>query len=235
MKKYKWIIGISGLFFYTTSFAIMPVIDPTEIAKTMELIQEAENQLSQLKDLSKINSKQYDYLVNNLSGNFGYGNLLNGTSDLNKRQWSNDNWVDVLNEASGGNASAFAAAQKKYDQLYPVKAANEIVSTRGKDNLARTHYQQSSQISRAALAASSYSYDQLNEHIKNLHDMLAKLDSQPSEKAALDINARLVAELGFIQLELLRQQTFQNQLSATQTQGEVNGMSDQSQFMKWNP
>ena len=54
-----------------------------------------------------------------------------------------------------------------------------------------------------------------------------------SEKASVDINTRLVAELGFIQIEILRQQNIQNQLSKQpMTQGHVNDMSDQSQFMK---
>lgn len=230
-----WVVFIVNILPIQAFATGMPVIDIASVTQLILLINKAKNQIDQLKNLSAVNNKQFGFLQKNLQGNYGYGGLLNDNNALNQRQWSNDSWVDVLNESNNGHVSAFTAAQKKYDQLYPVVNPDKIVSTRSQNNLARTYYQQSSEISRAALAASSYSYDKLNEHIKNLHDMLAKLDSQTSEKAAIDINARLVAELGFIQLELLRQQTMQNQLIATQTQGEVNGMSDQAKFMQWHP
>lgn len=233
MKKYFLAILLISNFFIFPAYAVMPVIDVSQITKTLELIKEAQKQYQQMQDLSKLNTKQYDFLERNLSGNFGYGKFLNGSSDLYRRQWSNDSWVDVLRVSNNGHASAFSDAQRNYDRLYPVVSSDHIASTRSRDNLTRTHYQQSSEISRAALAASSYSYDQINEHIKNIHDILAMLENESSEKAAIDLNTRLVAELGFIQIEMLRQQNIQNQLIATKTQGEVNGMSDQSQFMQW--
>lgn len=235
MKKIYSISLIILLLISRSGFAgLLPVIDPAEILKTIELIKEAQKQFRQLQDLSKQNKQQYNFLEKNLSGNYGYGKYLNGSNDLKRRQWSNGSWVDVLSASNSGSTSAFSDAQRKYKKLYPVTSAEHISTTRRHDNLTRTHYQQSSEISRAALAASSYSYDQINEHIKNLHDMLAMLENETSEKAAIDVNTRLVAELGFIQIEMLRQQNIQNQLLATQTQGEVNGMSDQSQFMQWH-
>lgn len=241
MKKLLFCILITASAISKNVFATgMPVFDLGVYTQTLAMvgkledqIKEAEKQYQQMHDLSKTNNKQYDFLQHNLSGNYGYGHLLNNTSDMYHRQWSNDSWVDVLRASNNGHASAFADAQRNYDRLYPVVSADHIAPTRSRDNLTRTHYQQSSEISRAALAASSYSYDQINEHIKNIHDMLAMLENEPSEKAAIDINTRLVAELGFIQIEMLRQQNIQNQLTATQTQGEVNGMSEQSQFMQW--
>ncbi|TAK77638.1 MAG: hypothetical protein EPO11_02415 [Gammaproteobacteria bacterium] len=234
MKQIIYLLGFVSLAISTSVFALEPVIDLAEIAKTAELIEEANNQLQQLKDLSNINADQYNFLQKNLNGNYGYGNLLNEDSDLNQKQWSNDSWTDVLSESSSGNAAAFADAQKTYDKLYPVVKPDQIAATRSKDNLTRTHYEQSSEISRATLAASSYGYDQINQHIKNVHDILEKLDSQTTEKAAIDLNARLNAEVAFILLEQLRQQVMQNQNIATQTQGEVNGMSDASKFMQMN-
>ena len=226
-------ITLTGISNYC--YAVIPVIDPTEILKTVDLINKTTEQVKEIKKISDINKDQLDFLKTNINGNYGYGKLFNGTDDLNSRQWSNNSWVDVLNEVSDHKTSAFADAQKKYEQLYPVSNPEEIGKYRKDGGLVRAYYKQSSQISRAALASSSYSYDQINKHIENLHAILAKLDDQTTEKAAIDLNARLVAELGFIQLEMLRQQSIQNQLTATNTQGEVNGLSDQARFMQWKP
>ena len=243
MRKFKLLllsILIYGIF-PSVSFAVIPVTDALSIAKTAELIVEAKRQYDELvnlknglKNLTDVNKDQFAFLQKNLNGNFGYGKLQNSDSDNDLRKWSNDKWVDVLSQKSDSGTSAFADAQKKYEKMYPISSGSEISRSRKDGGLARTHYQQSSQISRAALASSSHSYDQLNKHIDNLHTLLLKLDAEKSEKAAIDLNARLVAELGFIQLDLLRQQSIQNQLIATQTQGDVNGMSDQAAFMKSN-
>ena len=157
-------------------------------------------------------------------------------NELKNHQWSNDSWSDVLENKAGGQPG-FADAQRKYADMYSIQRPENIASTRTGEGgkLARTYYEQSGQISRSALAASSYSFDQVNNHIKNLNRILAKLENSPSEKAAIDLNARLIAELGFIQLEMLRQQNIQTQLIATHTQGEVNSLSDRSQFMQWDP
>lgn len=222
----------------SSAYATMPVIDYTEIYKTVQLIKDVESQLDQLQkqynelqNIKNFNSQQLDFFNKNLMGNFGYGDLFNGASDLSNRQWANDRWIDALSESSTGHGGAFSDAQKRYEDMYPVRNADSIGAT----DLGRTYYQQSSQISRTALAASSYSYDQINDHIKTLHDMTEQLEKEKSEKAAIDLNARLVAEIGFIELEILRQQTIQNQLVANKQQGEVNGISDQTTFMQIRP
>ena len=233
MKRIVMLL-IFSLTYTMPVFATMPVIDVASLARMAEMLKKANKQYSQLKNINKINGQQYKFLQKSLDGNFGFGFLYNDESNLQRRQWANNSWTDVLSASSSGHASSFATAQKKYAELYPVQDAESILTTRSEKNLQRTHYKQSHDISRAALAASSYSYDQINEHIKNIHDMLAMLENSTSEKAAIDLNTRLVAEVGFIQLEMLRQQNIQSQLMATRTQGEVNGMSDQSSFMKWH-
>lgn len=237
MKRRAYLLLMVIFIIPSSAFAILPVIDPAEILKTVELINQAKDQITKLSDLQQLGKDQLGFLQKNLNGNFGYGNFLNGNKELSARQWSNGSWLDVLAGKNTGSSSAFADAQKEYEKMYPLVGSGSIATSRTNGGLARTYYQQSSQISRAALAASSMGYDKINDHIQRLHDILAELEKEPnkSEKAAIEINARLVAELGFIQLELLRQQTIQNQLAAMQSQGNVNGMSDEANFMKWNP
>lgn len=189
------------------------------------------NNLSQLTDIKSLNQQT----LANLEGNFGYGNLYNTANDVVQRQWSNNNWIDVLNMVNSDQHSAFYQAQKNYAERYQIMNPTQFGSQQGITALNKQYYSDSSAVSRAALAASSYSYNQINQHMQTIHDILQKLENQPSEKAALDLNARLVAELSFIQLEQLRMQNIQTQLIANHSQGEVNGMSDQANFMQWNP
>ena len=171
-------------------------------------------------------------LQQDLRGNFGYGNLFNSTQDLEKRQWSGNSWLEALNQSNTSKTSTFVQAQQSYTKLYPLVNAAQIAP---EGSLKRSFYLQSSQINRTALAASSYSYDQMNQHIERIHTILAQLEKQPSEKAAIDLTARLMGEVGFLQVEGLKQQSIQNQIAATESQNTVNGMSDQSRFMQWNP
>ncbi len=203
--------------------------DITDILTLLNNINQVQNQY--MPGINTINTT----LTSTLQGNFGYGNLLNTQSDLNQMQWSNSNWQDVLNNVSGGNAQQFSLAQQAYTNLYPVVNQSQIGQTLTNNDLTRIQYGQQSSISRAALAASSYSYNDLNQHIQNIHNILAMLENQPSEKAAIDLNTRLVAEISFIQLEELKQQDIQTQVLATQSQGVVNSLSDSSKFNQWNP
>lgn len=203
--------------------------DISDILNILNNIYQVQNQY--MPQLPTINNT----LTSNLQGNFGYGNLLNTQSDLNQMLWSNNSWQDVLNNVGGGNAQQFSLAQQAYANLYPIVDSNQIGQTLTNNDLTRIQYNQQSSISRAALAASSYSYNDINQHIQNIHNILAMLENQPSEKAAIDLNTRLVAEISFIQLEELKQQDIQTQIIATQSQGTVNSLSDSSKFNQWNP
>ena len=54
-----------------------------------------------------------------------------------------------------------------------------------------------------------------------------------NEKAAIDLNSRLVAELGFIQLELLKLQSIHTQLVATKQQSDFNADTIDKQFTEY--
>lgn len=210
-----------------------------DVYKELKKIYELEGQyLPQLTNLGALQSAIINStnimqtLQRSLYGNYGYGNLLNNQTDLDNRLWSNDKWIDVLAKTNANN-SAFMQAQEMYERLYPSREPSQVRTTLQEADLNRTYYQQTRNLNRAALATSSYSYDNINQHIRNLHDMIKKLEDHPEEKAAIDLNTRIAAELGFIQLEILKQQTIQTQLIATQSQQHVNGMSDESKFLEW--
>ena len=165
-----------------------------------------------------------------LNGNFKYGAFQNSDTENALRKITPNSWSDALSQSSHGN-DAYNAAYNNYKKIYAINASDKIAPSLGQKNLIRNHYERSTEVNRAALAASEASFDQINKHIETLSTMLKELDTHPEEKAASELNARLVAEIGFIQLETLRQQTIQNQLMAMQSQGFVNGRSDQADFL----
>lgn len=236
-KKFIWVLLSIGLFSLplTTYAAGYPVIDIEEIIKTMELIEQTKDEVSSLGDIKGFTKQQLNFLQQDIAGNFGYGNLLNNPADLAQRQWSNDNWIDVLNMVNTDKTSAFYQAQRAYAQRYQILNPNQFSNAQGVSALTKQFYSDNSNISRAGLAASSYSYGQINQHMQVIHDILQKLETQPSEKAAIDLNTRLIAELSFIELEKLRMQNIQTQIASNNSQAVVNGMSDQASFMQWNP
>lgn len=228
MRKILVLFFTAFLLPFTLAFTAK-ADDLSDILSLLNNINQVQNQY--MPAIPAINNT----LTSNIQGNFGYGNLLNTQSDLNQMQWSNNTWQDVLNNIGGGNAQQFSMAQQAYANLYPILTSNQIGQTLTNNDLTRIQYGQQSSISRAALAASSYSYNDLNQHIQNIHNILAMLENQPSEKSAIDLNTRLVAEISFIQLEELKEQDIQTQILATQSQGAVNSLSDGSKFNQWNP
>ena len=106
------------------------------------------------------------------------------------------------------------------------------------DKLVSTSYSQKGQTYKAALATSAYSYDDINNQIKKIETVLAQVDDagkNQNEKAAIDLNSRLVAELGFIQLQMLKLQSIHTQMDATKNQGELNNDTVDKVFTEYKP
>lgn len=235
--RIRLIIVFCLLFQFTLpAYAVFGIGDVyKELKKIYNLESQLLPNLSRLSDIESAitNSSQLlQILQRNTYGNYGYGNLLNNTTDLNRRLWSNDKWMDVLAKSNSNN-SAFMQAQETYARLYPSREPTQVRTTLQPNDLTRTYYEQTRNLNRAALATSNYSYDTINQHIRQIHDIVLKLEEHPEQKAAIDLNTRLVAELGFIQLEMLKQQSIQTHLLATQSQQHVNGMSNESRFLDW--
>lgn len=236
--KIKIFTSVVIFVFTAISYPALADIDPTEIITALMKIYGVEqDNLPNLQEIErhtldslKEQKKQNDFLEKNLKGNYGYGKLNNDEASTRKRTWSQDNWNDVLQNTSTGNTQKFQAAQDAYAKLYPIVTKEELGKNLPANGVVRNYYDQASRISRSALAASQVSYDDINKHIRIIHDILAKLEEEKSEKAAIDLNTRLVAELSFIQLEQLKIQNMQTQLAATHMQDQVNGMSEAAKF-----
>lgn len=148
------------------------------------------------------------------------------------RLWSADEWNEVLKQASGGNAQRFQELMRSYQSLYPTleKGATKPIDI---STLNANSYTQSASTYKVALGASAYTYNDINARIQKLEQLLSLVDNEAknqNEKAAIDLNSRLTAEVGFIQLELLKLHSIQLQMDATKNQGELNSTTIDRQF-----
>lgn len=227
----KILIFLISAFLASQSFADFTAVEDIKVIEnTYKILETANDQLDKLKELKTVNEN----IQKELTGKYGFGNLLNSDDEIKNRKVTPNQWEDALKNSDGNKA--YQSAFKNYNKIYKANSADKIApaSSSDKNHLIKDHYERSQEINRAALAASEASFNEINQHIQNIHDMIAQLEDAskvPNEKAAVDLNARLVAENAFIQVEMLRQQTIQNQLLAMQSQSAINGMSDQADFL----
>jgi hypothetical protein len=212
------------------------VVDSALLQKMLAL------QSMQLPNLAKIPHLYHELFKQNvqlfllkrcLSGDSGLGELLNTDKDIAKRAWAHPNWESLLRSDEGTNYASLIHLQQAYAKQYPVMSDDKVGLTDA--DLIRAHYRQSKAINLAALAVSAQSYNQLQDRTDQVQSLLNHLKDTPTEKGTMDMNARLLAEVTFTQIEMLRQQTIQNQLLATQAQSQVNGLSEQVRFNQWHP
>lgn len=227
------------LIYILLSFSVKAEIIEAPLLEKMLALQAAQlpnlaKLPDQLHELERENT-QLSILKTYFSGNTGIENLFNGKAEMDQRLWANPQWESLLKAEGGGSYQSLSNLQRQYAKRYPVINENNIGQTLTDDDLIRAYYAQSKAINQAALASSAYSYNQLQGHTQSIHGLLSHLKDTPTEKASMDMNARLLAEVSFIQIEMLRQQTIQNQLLATQAQASVNGLSDQAKFNQWHP
>jgi type IV secretion system protein VirB5 len=219
INKFKWsraqsriklalIFIFSLISFNNTSYALWPVIDITEIAKTLEVIQQLKQQYDTLKE-------QYDQMKSQykaITGNYGWGDLGNNLNDLKDRQWSADNWKDALKGLSGGNS-------QRYTQLWDQYKANHLILSeedfsKGADaNLAK-NYSQNLKANQASSVMSDYEFEKINKHLQKAYELGKSIENANKNndlKSAVDLNSRIELESTFISIEILRMQTLLNQ------------------------
>lgn len=245
MKRLLIIVFCLG-FFIPNAFADgWPVFDLAAYTNALSQIRHLETQISEMKNLSHISGEQLtgihnilqstkdqlDFYQKTFSGINKYHQKFNSAEDLKRRQWSS--WNEILQGANAGQ-SAFNDAKTRYEQLFPVVPVEKVNFGHDKRGLKRAYYEQSQKVSRSALAASEVSFNGINAHLKALHELLNTAQEADTEKKAIDLNTRLVAEIGFIQIEMMRQQAVQNQLMAMKSQSNVNDASDEASFLQWN-
>lgn len=145
--------------------------------------------------------------------------------------WSSADWDEALQATSGGNSSRYNELKSAYS------AKNPVMTTTGQTvdvgELTENTYTQKSDIANTALASSQYTYEDVDNRIQSFDELKEWLDDpnvNQNQKAAIDLNTRVLIEIGYIQTEMLRLQSVQAQVSAMKAQEEVNSITSEKNF-----
>lgn len=232
-------LALLGIAFSANSFAVMPVIDAgaiinlgkqlTEMKKQYELLNDTyQNARAQL-DNAQSQLDSVNQLKNFNSGHYQFGDLNNTLSDLKDRQWSPNTWDDALHNVAGGNPDRYRELVKSYEKNH--KTLDDATFEKGTSKEQLTLYKQAIEVNKAASVESTYSYNEINKHLKAVHDLSTQIEKAANTKSAVDLNSRLLAEIAYIQTQNLKMQTLISQQLA---QGGSNDIAIDSQIARFN-
>ena len=211
------------------------VEDPTSWAKTTMVYNKAVEQLAQLR-------QQYSQLINmrnlaqkqvsNITGLYHMGDLMNSARDLQHWQWSASNWEDTLKGIAGGNDHRFKELRDAYIKAHNVVSTGDYGQSHTKENAAT--YKNDVDTNRAVAASAQDEYNRINDYLSKLHEIGQQIESTDNKntKAAIDLNSRIVQQLGYIMLESVRMQTVLINLETQMQASTISGQSQQSQFLQ---
>ena len=258
MKKFN--LKLVGFLLFWCGVSVVPMVanaDPiSDILKSLTSIDndikkefpDASKNLNKINDLNKdikdLNDKikdatqgQFDEIKSEwaaLSQSYNMGKFITENSFSKDAQlWSPDTWDDALKSAAGNNTSRYNQLKSAYAASNPTISASSSTTSIDEDALVENTYQLKSDTTNTGLAASQYTYEEINKHVKALDELKSKIDSPENKnvKAATDLNSRIHAEEAQIQVEMLRLQSIQAQMQAVNTQEEINARTVEKQFM----
>ena len=179
--------------------------------------QNAKSQLDNLNQLKSMNS-----------GHYGFGDVSNGLDTLQNWQSPVSTWQDALQNLSGGNPARYQALVDAYEKNHPALNEASYARTTTPENLAR--FKEDKAVNRAVHVQTTESYNEINKHMASLHKLSQQIEKTPNTKGAIDLNSRLITELGFIQLMSLRLQALMSQQVAQESLSELQDRTEMARF-----
>ena len=174
------------------------VFDPTAVYQAIQQYYQLQAQYNQMKAQLESMTGQY--------------NVAAGTNIV--KDIVPGSWQDVVRNQSG----AFGTKQASYDKLMQVlpKAEYEKMMQNGK-------FSHDYNTTRMGMAVSEASYEALNEHIKNLQVLSAKINTTKGMKESLDLGNQIQVEQTYISAINARLGAVQANLSSTVSNNSVSG------------
>lgn len=201
--------------------AAFPVVDMGAINQAVMQVQEMKRQYDMLK-------KQYDELTamkDSVTGSYGMSLLMNGTEDAASRRPLPQTWQEVVELQKEG---FYGNRLEHYSKVLP-GIATKILANNDQDRdvigykMAKDHTQ-------AAFAATEAVYNQIQKRLVTIEGLVAQIDKTPNVKGAMDLNSRIVAESGFVSLDLARLNSTQLSLQAILQNDSNRELENHSEF-----
>lgn len=230
-NKILFMICASLFFAPMSSFAFLPVIDVTAVANLVR-------QLEQLKKQYDVMNQTYQTSQNTLyqaktisgegQGHYGFGNLFNSPVYTAHREWSPDNWQEVLQGLAGGNPARYQQLVSQYQHDNPTLSLSDFNKGESADN--GQIYQAQIQNNQAANVTASYAFNNIKNHIEHIEEISNQIESAPNEKSATDLNTRMNAEIAYTQVEVLKQLALMNEQTAERNENQIKYETANAKF-----
>ena len=208
----------------------LPVID---LAAEIRHAQQASQMIKELQTLKKQleNAKeqlnQAKQMVKDSEGHYGVGKLINGSKELKDRIGFPDHW-QAAKSLSGGNNQRYKELMNLYQKNHKRLSVEDF--KKGGTEAQAKNYDSDIAVNRAATVGASYTFNNINTHLKNIHQLSGKIESSKNTKASEDLNARMQAEVAYTNVEILRQITVLNQQIARSQARMISSTSDSAKF-----
>lgn len=230
MKKTSFLF-VSAMVFYSVQSFALPVEDFGAYVHMAQELSQLEKEYQVLQDAYKNAQAQLDQqkqLVSNSQGHYGFGSLQNGAGDLQNREWSPSTWNAALQGLSGGNSQRYQQLLSEYKTNHPSLSPSEF--EKGASSSVSQMYQQQIQTNQAASVNATYAFNDIEQSLKNVQALSAQIEKSQNTKASMDLNARLVAEVAYIQIQELKMQALINEQLAQRSADQINGETQSAKF-----
>ncbi len=220
MRKLKFVF-LGLLLFVPAAHAALPVYDASSLKQAIMEFQQLKKQYDMLK-------KQYDELVqlkDSMTGSYAMGILLNGSEDAASRRVLPQTWQEVVEMQKQW---FYGDLLQHYSQLFPTIDPN-LLSVNNKDRDV-VGYKLSKDYTQSAFAATEAIYNQLEKRLQTIEGLVGQIDQTQNIKQATDLNSRIVAETGFISLEMARLNSMQLSLQAVVQNESNRELENHSEF-----
>ncbi|HAT1757195.1 TPA: hypothetical protein I8Y95_001725 [Legionella pneumophila] len=212
---------------------LLGVEDAQMIALSLKQLNELQEQYRILRDTYQSAQAQVENL-NQLksmnSGHYGFGDLNNGLDSLQSWQSPVSTWQDALQNLSGGNSSRYKELVAAYEKNHPDLDEASFKANTSPAQAAR--FKEDKAVNRAVLVQTTESYNEINKHMEALHKLSKQIEHSSNTKGAIDLNSRLLTEIGFIQLMSLRLQALMSQQAAQDSLADLQDRAEIARFNK---
>ena len=209
----------------------IPVVDIANLMQALQQYLQLSAQLQQLKREYDQQVRQYEALT----GGRGMGGLFNSGADQQMRQYAPASWQQALQVLQRGGLPGNAADVSQAAQAFAQSAGITETGARlypasGGRNADALAHSANANATAATAGLSSAAYDQTQRRMERVQQYLAEIDNTEDLKAAVDLNARLLAELNESLTQLIQLQSAQMQLLSAGNAAVLHGKVQDAAF-----
>ncbi|MBL7684833.1 MAG: hypothetical protein JNK65_02230, partial [Deltaproteobacteria bacterium] len=202
-----------------------PVFDASVLAQTVQQLDEMKKHYDMLK-------QQYDELMatkNAVTGSYGVSLLENGPLAELGRRAVPGTWQEVVSlQQSGALPGFFSQRQDYFQKLFPT--VSEKLFSQDPNNRNIAGYKLSTDNTRAAFASTEAIYNKIQDRLKTIESLTKEIDKTANVKNATDLNSRIAAENGFLNVEMARLNSMQLSLQTVMQNNQNQSTANHAEF-----